>query len=132
MRRAGAIAAMLACVVYTMLATWHGALLQSAKAQASTPEALLEQSLKTAICHNVVEGQVSIPDAAPAQEEPGNPSSGCPVCKGLAACPLILLVAAELGLLAPTDAAVDFVWSDESASQRALITPRSRGPPLPV
>lgn len=123
---------MLACIVYTMLATWSGVLMQSATAKASTPEVLLQSSLKAAICRSGAAGMVAMPDTAPDSEQPANPNSDCPVCKGLAACHLVLLAAAELGMLAPTDASVEFAWRDESEMRRVWITPRSRGPPRSV
>ena len=132
MRRAGAIAALLACIAYTMLTTWHGLLMQRANAAALTPEAALELALKAVICHGGAGEQAALPDAAPTQSPSPDQSSDCPVCKGLAACHFALLIAAELGLLAPVDAAEDFGWLHETGSGRSNVVPRSRGPPLPV
>lgn len=132
LRRAGAIAAILACVVYTMLATWHGVLMRPANAQASTPEATLGLALTTAICHGGVGQQTATPDGAPGPSPSPGQSSDCPVCKGLAACHLAILVAAELGLLVPPDNDASFSWANLAGSDRSSILPRSRGPPLPV
>ena len=131
LRRAGAIAALLACIVYTMLATWHGVLMQRTSAQASTPEAALELALKTSICHGGASEQ-AIPDAAPAQAPSPGQSGDCPVCKGVAAFQLALVAAAELGLIAPMEAAGEFNWTHQTGADRSSVTPRNRGPPLPV
>ena len=132
MRRAGAIAAVLACIVYTMLATWHGVLMQSASSPALSPQAALELALKTSICHGAVGGQATIPDAVPEQAPSPAQAGDCPVCKGLAACHLALLAAAELGPLAPA-AAVDVLdWDHWAGAGRSHVAPRNRGPPRPV
>lgn len=130
MRKCATIVAMLACVVYTTLTAWHGVLMQTARTQGTTQEALLQQALGTAICHGDGTEQASIPDTAP-QPGPANQSNFCPVCKGLASCHLILLVTAELGPLTFL-VAVRYLPHEEAGTDRAGITPRSRGPPPPV
>lgn len=136
MRRIGARAAVLASIVYTVLATWHGVLMQPPQGRPSMAEASLaasfERALKAAICHagrSEMAPSEAAPDLAP--PEPGSPQQAgdCPVCKGLASCQLVLMLAAELGLLAPPAAAVVFHRVDVTAAGRIGITPRSRGPP---
>lgn len=132
MRLKGTIAALLACVAYAMLATWHGVVLGPTMARAATPEAQLEQALATAICHT---GSAVQSSEAPASEDPGsptNPDTECPVCKGLASFQLFLLAAAETGLWAPPAAILEFALRDEDSTHRVWLTPRSRGPPLTV
>lgn len=130
MRRASAMAALVASIVYAMLATWHGVFMPSGSAAGISPEAALELSLKSAICHAAAIDQANAVDSEPAPaDRPVH--SGCPVCKGLAGCQLFALVAAQAGLLAPpASAGVLLAWTDEEATDRASITPRSRGPPL--
>lgn len=129
MRKAAAIVAILACVVYTTLATWHGVLNRSAQPQAVSAEAALELSLKMAFCHGNTVDLSSSPDASQGTPTPADQSANCPVCKGLAACQFLLVPVAELGAQLRLQRKVHYQPYESTATTRARITQRSRGPP---
>jgi hypothetical protein len=132
-RRAGAIAGLLACIAYSMLATWNGVLMQSARAGGMSAAALLDTALKTSLCQpSGAQRPGTAGDTLPASDEPTAPPGNCPVCKGLAACHVILLVAAELGTFVPTVTSISFGSNDDAGTYGFYVPPRSRGPPAIV
>lgn len=63
---------------------------------------------------------------------PGAPATSCPLCKGLAAFQLTL-TPAPIGMLLPALAHAQFMLAaHDDVASAALLTPRSRGPPLPT
>ena len=103
--------------------------------------ASLEAALKTAICHGgaqtsreaaTADRVASGVAAAPLDETPSAPGPECEICRSLAGMSLALLAAAELGLLAPVAAPVNWPIPDSAAGDLAAIEPRSRGPPASV
>ena len=131
MRRASAIAALIACLVYATVLPWHGAM---RAAWLSSAEASLAVAMQSSLCLGGMPADARIATAPGSASDPANdelPPAGvdCPVCKSLAAMGMVVLAAAELGLL---DRPVgQQVWHlpDWSASDLASIDPRSRGPP---
>jgi hypothetical protein len=132
-RRAGTIAGLLACIAYSMLATWNGVLMQSARARAMFAAASLDAALKSSLCQPVgAQRPGTAGDALPASDQPAAPPGDCPVCKGLATCHVFLPVAAELGTFAPTVISMCFGSNDDAGTHGLYIRPRSRGPPAIV
>mgnify|MGYP001007263541 CR=1 FL=1 len=129
LRRIGAMTALLASIVYTVLATWHGVLMQSPMAQPASSKADFERALTSAICHAAGAGQTFEPDTLPARPVAPGQAADCLVCKGMASCQVLVLVTAELWLAAPVLSTVAFALTHEAGPDRVGVTPRSRGPP---
>ena len=123
MRRLAATLALLAIFLHATLLPWHAA--------ARTPAVLEAQQLAhdlMIICHGA--GGTTTPDA-PAQL-PGDPGQQCPICKGIMGFGLVVLAAAELGLLHRVERRIDQPLADDTIVTGVSFTPRSRGPPLLV
>ncbi len=121
MRRFASVLALLGCFVHAMLLPWHAAARMPTQLEAQQ----LAQDLLV-ICHG----------AGGAGELPVVPGSGdpteCPICKGIMGCQLMVLAAAQLGLLERPIARIALAPSDERARSGLSVQPRSRGPPAIV
>ncbi|MDX2205012.1 MAG: hypothetical protein NW223_19840 [Hyphomicrobiaceae bacterium] len=119
MRRTASLLALLGCLVHALLLPWHAA----ARLPAQMEAARLAQDLSV-ICHGAggtISGELP---AVPAPE-----GSECPVCKGVLGLQLVVLAAAELGLLERPVERVALEPGRAVAAPGVTLAPRSRGPP---
>ncbi|RTL72028.1 MAG: hypothetical protein EKK41_06925 [Hyphomicrobiales bacterium] len=118
MRRFASVLALLGCFVHALLLPWHAAARMPAQLEAQQ----LAQDLLV-ICHGAG-GSGELP-AVPGSSDP----TECPICKGIMGCQLMVLAAAELGLLERPVERIALVPSHEIGRSHFKLQPRSRGPP---
>lgn len=123
MRRSASLLALLGCFLHAMLVPWHAAARMPAQFDAQQLAADLQ-----VICHGA--GGTTTADI------PAMPGSGdqtdCPICKGIMGFQLVVLAAAELGLLERQIGQIALAVSHDDAAPGVTLSPRSRGPPLLV
>ena len=126
MKRFASVLALLGCILHATLLPWHAAYAKGAPASGA---AQLAQDLLI-ICHGDGTGASEMEGAAhkPAEQQ----QAECLICKGIVGFQLVVLAAAQAGLLAPPPAAAFEVLSNAVVRDGITIVPRSRGPPLPV
>lgn len=78
------------------------------------------------ICHN---GPTAATLADLPQQAPPDPSSECPICKGLVGLQVAILIAAQAGLLERVAAGRVSSPSSIELHDAVHIAPRNRGPP---
>lgn len=118
MRRFASVLALLGCFVHALLLPWHAAARMPAQLDAQQ----LAQDLQV-ICHGAG-GAEELP-AAPGSSDP----TDCPICKGIMGCQLMVLAAAEFGLLERRIERIALVPAREDGPSHLTLQPRSRGPP---
>ena len=123
MRRFASLLALMGCLLHATLLPWHAAARMPAQLDAER----LAQDLLV-ICHGA--------GGTTTSEAPADPGSGdqsqCPICKGIVGFQLVVLAAAELGLLERTAVRVALDATRDDPTSSCAIQPRSRGPPLTV
>lgn len=123
-KRLTSVLALLGCILHATLLPWHAA---SAKGAVNPEAAQLAQDLLI-ICHG--DGTGADAEALPAEsDDQKQQQAECLICKGLAGFHLVVLAAAELGLLVPPPPARFIAASDDVSVAGLSIQPRSRGPP---
>lgn len=128
MKRLASVLALLGCILHATLLPWHAAYAKGAfNAGANSEAAQLAQDLLV-ICHG--DGTGVDTSALPAQQPGDQQQAECLVCKGLVGFQLVILAAAEIGLLAPPPPARFAAAPDAVSIESIAILPRSRGPPL--
>lgn len=130
MKRIASVLALLGCLLHATLLPWHAAYAKGAAASTAVSEAAqLAQDLLI-ICHS--DGTFEAQGAAQSPAEKQQQQAECLLCKGIMGFQLVVLAAAEIGLLAPPPAERFSLVSDAVHVDGISIAPRSRGPPLPV
>lgn len=124
-RRLAAVLALVGIGFHATILSWHGAL----RFGFLLEEALLTGNFQV-ICHSpsARASPPAVDGAAP--QSPSAPGIDCPICTAVAAAPLVLLAAAELGLIERVPIGVIAPPADDAAVDSAGPLPRSRGPPL--
>lgn len=125
MKRVASVLALLGCLLHAILLPWHAA---NAKGGPVSDAAQLAQDLLVN-CHGDGTGTSELGGI---QREPSEQDGGCPICKGIPCIHLVVLAAAQAGLLGPPPAEQFSVASDAIGQDGFSVVPRSRGPPLPV
>ena len=125
MKRLASILALLGCILHATLLPWHAAY---AKGVPVSDAVQLAQDLLIN-CHGDGTGASVADDTG---QKPAEQQAECLICKGIMGFQLVVLAAAELGLLAPPPAERFDIASDAAVHDGVRIAPRSRGPPLPV
>lgn len=125
MKRLASVLALLGCLLHATLLPWHAAY---AKGAPVSDAAQLAQDLLIN-CHGDGTGTL---EADGTTQKPAERQAECLICKGVMGFQLVVLAAAEVGLLAPPPAERFVMASDAVVSDGVSIVPRSRGPPLSV
>lgn len=120
-RRLISLLALACCVVYATWVPWLGAIMAAERALALelTGQEICIGSGRTADATDA---------RSTGEQQPARSGADCPICKAVGAFQLVILAAAELGLLEP--AAYHYAApADERPSASPQVVPRSRGPP---
>lgn len=125
MRRVWAALALLGCFMQALVLPWH----VSSRLPVTFSASALAGDL-VVICHT--DGTTSTTSALPGPEQPADPSAECLVCKGMLGFQLVVLAAAQAGLLAPDTRPVFFRPAHIDGVSTVAVAPRSRGPPLSI
>jgi hypothetical protein len=123
-RRFAAELALLGTLFYSTMLPWH----ITKRHAAHSAVAQLTSEILGSVCH----GAGTAPEGRVNPVQPTPPAEECPICQGLAAVELFIVVGSLRELPGPTQVGERLAIAHDRLERWLVVAPRSRGPPAVI